>query len=181
MSGGTISGNTSGPCGGGVFVYASGADSSATFTLAGGTISGNTSTNGGGVYVSAYGADSSAEFTMLGGTISGNSGHGGGVGVAASGTARSAGFAMGGGTISGNTASYGGGVVLSGAATLKKAPVPPATTSGVIYGSDASAGLKNTALNTGHAVVAGSKKRDTTAGETDTLDSTVEGPEGGWD
>ncbi|MDR2194057.1 MAG: InlB B-repeat-containing protein [Treponema sp.] len=80
-----------------------------------------------------------------GSKISGNStsSHGGGVYVSG-GT-----FTMSGGEISGNTASsYGGGVYVSYGGTFTK------QTGGTVYGSDASATLKNTASGTsyGHAV-----------------------------
>jgi hypothetical protein len=181
MSGGEISGNTAASSGGGVYV------SGGTFTMSGGEISGNTvsssssSSYGGGVYV--Y---SSGTFTMSGGTISGNtaayspynSSYGGGVYVYSSGT-----FTMSGGTISGNTAtayssyhsSYGGGVYSAGTFTKQGG--------GVIYGSNASSSLKNTAGNdsNGHAVYANGKKRNTTANASVNLDSSVSGSAGGWE
>jgi hypothetical protein len=53
---------------------------------------------------------------------------------------------------------------------------------GIIYGSDASASLRNTASSGyGHAVYANGKKRDSTAGVGVTLDSTVSGSAGGWE
>jgi uncharacterized repeat protein (TIGR02543 family) len=180
MSGGTISGNTttaSYSYGGGVYVASSGA-----FTLTSGTISGNTASGstygcGGGVYVANDGT-----FTMSGGTISSNTtaaggiSAGGGVYVASSGT-----FTMNGGIISGNTASRsgstGGGVYAYG--TFIK------QSGGIIYGSNASDGLKNTAgsASGGHAVYGalGGKKRNSTAGEGVTLDSRVSGTAGGWE
>ncbi|MDR1220885.1 MAG: InlB B-repeat-containing protein [Treponema sp.] len=164
MSGGTISGNTA-SVGGGVYV------SSGTFTMSGGTISGNTASNtGGGVYV--Y----SGTFTMSGGTISGNiasSAGGGGGGVYVySGT-----FTMSGGTISGNTASNaGGGVLVDGAGMFIK------QSGGIIYGSDASDSLKNTAASYGHAVYSsGGKERNTTAGTGVILNSGTSGSSGGWE
>jgi hypothetical protein len=51
---------------------------------------------------------------------------------------------------------------------------------GIIYGSDASGNLKNTAGN-GHAVYAYGRRRDTTAGEGVTLNSTKYGSAGGWE
>jgi hypothetical protein len=56
-------------------------------------------------------------------------------------------------------------------------------TGGIIYGSDASGTLKNTASGYvyGHAVYATfNEKRNTTVGEGVTLDSTKSGAEGGW-
>jgi uncharacterized repeat protein (TIGR02543 family) len=202
MNGGTISGNTassaaasfsssfsttSSSYGGGVCV-------NGTFTMSGGAISGNTassassfyysassfSSNGGGVWVSGT-------FTMSGGTISGNtassassfytfSSNGGGVWVGGT-------FTMSGGTISGNTSSSasssGGGVYVRSGSFTKES-------GGIIYGSDADSALKNTTSNGGaygHAVYAyeSSKKRNTTAGEGVTLDSTKSGTEGGWE
>jgi hypothetical protein len=174
MSDGTISGNTaSGGVlsgnGGGVHVYG-------TFTMSGGEISGNTADGGGGVAVSG------GTFTQSGGEISGNTAHGGGgVDVNLSGT-----FTQSGGIISGNTASSvgyyasgGGGVCVVGSNSrfTKQA-------GGIIYGSNADAGLKNTATDgNGHAVYvyvnsSSTKKRNTTAGVGITLDS---GSAGGWE
>jgi TolB-like protein len=156
------SGNSASSNGGGVFVYG-------TFTQSGGTISGNSATWGGGVYV-----DSSGTFTMSGGEISGNSAPwGGGVYVDSSGT-----FTMSGGEISGNSASSnGGGVFVSGRGTFTK------QSGGIIYGSDASGMLKNTATkgnDYGHAVYVSSvsRIRNSTAGVGVTLNS---GFAGGWE
>jgi hypothetical protein len=140
----------------------------------GSKVSGNTSSTtysyGGGMFV--Y----SGTFTMNGGTISGNTSYsyGGGVFVY-NGT-----FTMSGGTMSGNTSSNaGGGVFVDGGGTFTK------QSGGTIYGSDASGLLANTAYSDsyGHAVYVynGSKKRDTTAGEGVTLDSSVSGSSGGWE
>jgi parallel beta-helix repeat protein len=142
----------------------------------GGAISGNTTSSsysyGGGVAV-----NSSGTFTMSGGTISGNTvsdSSGGGVYVNSSGT-----FTMSGGAISGNTASYGGGVFVSSSGTFTK------QAGGIIYGSNATSALKNTAYSDyyGHAVYANSssKRRDTTVGVGATLDSTKSGAAGGWE
>ena len=109
---------------------------------------------------------------MTAGTISGNTASDGG-GVMVSGT-----FTMNGGTISSNTANIysGGGVYVGSSGTFTKS-------SGIIYGSNASAALKNTASRDGHAVYvySSSKKRDTTAGEGVSLDSEVSGSAGGWE
>ncbi|MDR1175656.1 MAG: hypothetical protein LBK83_09350 [Treponema sp.] len=159
-------------------------DSGSTLEMKSGSkISGNSHTAsgsyfvyGGGVYVSG------GTFTMSGGEISGNSvfgasfqDYGGGVYVD-SGT-----FTMNGGEISGNAASgifgSGGGVCVGGG-TFTKQP------GGIIYGSNADSSLKNTAYggNYGYAVyVSSSKKRNTTAGEGVTLDSTKDGAAGGWE
>jgi hypothetical protein len=163
MSGGIINGNTATSAGG---VYVTGA--STTFTMSGGTINGNTaSTSGGGVFVAGY-----SDFTMSGGAISGNTAatlFGGGVYVAGY-----SGFTISGGTISGNTAAdSGGGVyVVIGGNFVKN-------TGSIIYGSDGEGVLENSAGN-GHAVYvdSGPKKRDTTAGETVALDSSVSA---GWE
>jgi uncharacterized repeat protein (TIGR02543 family) len=168
MHGGEISGNTSG-MGTGVYIKSGG-----TFTMSNGKISGNTSTsNGGGVVVSATGT-----FTMSNGEISGNTSTKEGGGVYVSGGT----FEMSGGTISGNTStnststSNGGGVYVSGTFTK--------TLNGIIYGSNATDALKNTAgSGIGHAVYvnSGSKRRDTTAGESVTLNSATSGTAGGWE
>jgi hypothetical protein len=170
MNGGEISGNTA-DYGGGVHIYGT----YGTFTMNGGEISGNTASPGGGVYIS------DGTFTMSGGKISGNtaSNWGGGGVYVGDGT-----FTMNGGEISGNTtASYGGGGVYVGDGAFTKSG------NSTIYGSNASAALKNTAENDsyGHAVYvyvySGSQdqKRNTTAGPGVTLDSRKEGSAGGWE
>jgi hypothetical protein len=114
-----------------------------------------------------------------GSKISGNintavSSKGGGVVVNSNGT-----FTMNGGEISGNTASSGGGVYVNAGGTFAKQP------GGTIYGSGVGANA-NTATNGdsyGHAAyVDGSpaKKRNTTAWGV-ALDSTKDGPAGGWE
>jgi hypothetical protein len=198
MSDGEISGNTASATsyysgGGGVYVA-----SGSTFTMSGGTINGNKAvssyhSSGGGVQVDGT-------FTMSNGTISGNnvSNRGGGVCVT-NGT-----FTMNGGTISSNTATYdGGGVRLeSGTFTMKQGAISGNTASsgggvsvasgtftkqsgGIIYGSDESSSLKNTASSDsyGHAVYvsSGSKKRNSTAGVGVTMDSMTTGTDGGWE
>ena len=171
MNGGTISGNTaatasSGGSGGGVHV------TGGTFTMNGGVISGNTAPqDGGGVFINAEGT-----FTMNGGIISGNTArlYGGGVFSSVNGT-----FTMHGGTISGNTAFYGGGV--SGGTFQKLPPVGEGQNSGIIYGNGAVGNdangvpLQNTALSNGygHAVFIYAGVRDTTAGQTDRIDTTT--------
>jgi uncharacterized repeat protein (TIGR02543 family) len=165
MKGGTIKDNTNTTSsGGGVY--------GGTFTMAGGTISGNTASSspGGGVYGDT--------FTMTGGTISGNTASdGGGVYVWNDNTST-----MTGGTIAGNTApSYGGGVNVGSYGTFTK------QSGGIIYGPDADdVALRNTAVSDtyGHAVYVRSspdKRRNTTAGEGVTLDSTKDGAAGGWE
>jgi hypothetical protein len=168
-----------------VYVFASGNGATADFTIEGGTISGNTGLGGGGVAVCGS-AGGTSTFTMNGGTISNNetSGRGGGVDVWAS--LGFVYFTMCGGTISGNTASgSGGGVSVytdPGTATFKKADADDGD-SGVIYGSNADAVLKNTAGGNGDAVYveSGPKKRNSTAGPDVTLDSDISGAGGGWD
>jgi TolB-like protein len=211
MNGGIISDNTAtanskSPAASSVsrsYAAGGGVSVDGTFTMAGGTISSNTASNsstassnsesfsvsyGGGVSVSG------GTFTMAGGTISGNTAnsssnsnssiYGGGVFVYGSGT-----FTMAGGTISGNTASTdsksadskGGGVYVFGTFTKQSG--------GVIYGSNASASLKNTVTSgdaNGHAVYfhisdSSNRKRNSTAGAGVTLNSNVSGSVGGWE
>jgi uncharacterized repeat protein (TIGR02543 family) len=137
----------------------------------GSKISGNTSSSGGGGVYVYYGT-----FTMSGGEISGNtSSSGGGVYVYYST------FTMSGGEISSNTSSsYGGGVYISNGTFAKQS-------GGIIYGSNESSSLKNTATSGdsyGHAVYVNSsptKIRNTTAGYGVTLDSSISGAAGGWE
>jgi hypothetical protein len=146
------------------------------------TGNGNTTTAsanaGGGVLVDG------GTLVMTGGTISGNTLSnltfgGGGVRLANSGT-----FIMSGGTISDNKATNGGGVYLMSGTFIKK-PADGSSSSGVIYGNDADpSSLQNTAANgNGHAVyyAGSSKKRDSTADEGDSMDSTKTGADGGWE
>jgi hypothetical protein len=169
MSGGTISGNS-----GGVSVYGGG-----SFTMSGGTISGNSSSNSGGGVVVHGGS-----FSMSGGIISGNSFFSGG-GVYMYGGS----FNMSGGTISGNSASGGGGggVYVGSSSTFTK-------TGGTIYGYTAGDSNSNVVKDssgvvlihyiTGHAVYVESspvKRRETTAGPGDNLDSRRSGSAGGWE
>jgi predicted outer membrane repeat protein len=183
MNGGTISGNTSGS-GGGVYVLG-------TFTMSGGIISENISTdNGGGVYVDGTFTMSEGDingnttgingdgggvyvkgtFTMSGGRVSGNTGHfGGGVNATT--------FTMRGGVISRNTARYSGGGVWVNNGTFTKSGG-----GGVIYGSNAEYDQANRASSDyGHAVSSGRKKRNTTARAATAMDSTKDGPAGGWE
>jgi hypothetical protein len=162
----TFNGNT-----GSKFPFIKVADGGTFILGAGATIGNNKNTttggDGGGVYVADGGT-----FILRGGTISGNTtatGNGGGVFVEDNGT-----FIMEDGAISGNTATggNGGGVYLEGNATFIK-------TGGNIYGTgDAYA---NTAVD-GSAVYVegGAKKRNATADESTTMDSTKDGPAGGW-
>jgi hypothetical protein len=164
--GSKITGNTA-SYGGGVYVsrtsnYYDPDEIDGRFTMDGGEISRNTASNGGGVSV-AHGT-----FTMSNGEISGNSASSGGGVYVSSGT-----FTMDGGEISGNSASSNGGGVCG---SISK------QSGGVIYGSDASGELKNTAGRDGHAVyVSTGQIRNTTAGSGVTLDSGISGPYGGWE
>jgi hypothetical protein len=164
MNGGTITDNTAAVMGmgNGAGVYA------VTFVMNDGVISGNAEArDGGGIYAGT--------FTMTGGTVSTNSSvqSGGGVYVTTSCT-------MTGGTISGNTAHSGGGVYVYIAVFTK--------TGGIIYGSNAPDGQENTAIGgdgSGRAVLVstriGSKKRNTTARASTAMDSSKDGPAGGWE
>jgi hypothetical protein len=145
-----------------------------TFIMDGGTITkSSTGSYGGGVYVNG------GTFTMNAGIIDDNSAgyYGGGV-YLSGGT-----FAMKGGTINNNTASYGGGVYVSGGNFTK--------TGGIISGSDATgtneygspliANIANS-FSAGYAVyVSDGKKRNTTAGYYDQLNSSQSGSVGGWE
>ena len=130
----------------------------------------------GGVYLFTDGT-----FTMNGGTISGNSASVGAEDMLAAGGVYVSGgvFTMNGGEISDNTSYYAGGVCV-GSGTFTKS-------GGTIYGSNASSSLKNTATassNYGHAVYVNSspaKKRNTTAGASVTLNSSLSGSSGGWE
>jgi len=163
MNGGEISGNS----GGGVYMNSGG---SSSFTINGGKISGNTAVNGGGVYKSNNGTFtmnggeisnnttigdgsgvylSSGTFTMNGGKIFNNTTNGStsdGGGVFVSSTAI---FIMKNGEISGNTATrYGGGVRTEYSYYSYTDSHNSGTFlmgGGVIYGNNATAGLKNTA------------------------------------
>ncbi|MDR0443672.1 MAG: fibronectin type III domain-containing protein [Treponema sp.] len=194
--GAKITGNNAGNTqGGGINVQSSG-----TLTLNGGIISGNTANNGGGGMCifgnavihsgkingnedkSGYGGGGIFVFTngtliMHNGTISGNTAarFGGGVYVYSSGASS---FTMHGGVISGNTSKEGGGGVQSSHGTFKKQPSGGGQNSGIIYGSEAAGvdadgkSLKNTSGNNGHAVYS-TLKRNTTAGQTDHIDTTT--------
>ena len=169
MNNGEISDNIS-PNGGGVY-------SDGIFTMEGGLISSNTSMYGGGVLISVSGT-----FNMNNGEISGNKANQGG-GVYSKGT-----FNMSGGNIFSNTASeYGGGVHMTGtdASFIK-------TDGGTItgYASDTAKGnaVKNGSgvaqSGKGHTVYVDSspvKRRETTAGPTVNIDTSVSGSAGGWE
>jgi hypothetical protein len=174
--GGTISGNTtSSYYGGGVFVEG------------GGTISGNTAvgyTHGGGVYVEG------GTFTMSGGEISGNTASSSSPSFSSpsfsspsfSFSSPSFSFSSPSFSFSYYPFSYGGGVYVYSGGTFTK------QSGGIIYGSNATSALKNTAYSDsyGHAVYvriseSSGKKRNTTGGVGGTLDSTKSGSAGGWE
>ncbi|MDR1218146.1 MAG: carbohydrate-binding domain-containing protein [Treponema sp.] len=167
MNGGEISGNSA--------IHSSGAFVAGTFTMNGGAISGNSASQyvGGGVGIHAYGT-----FTMNGGVVSGNSAKTSGGGVYIDGV-----FILNDGTISGNSASEGGGVGMGYSGVFIK------QAGGIIYGSNASGTLKNTATRGnryGHAVfiyVEGSpnKSRNSTAGSGVMLNGRISGSAGGWE
>jgi hypothetical protein len=184
MTGGKVSGNTSGRAdyandgnGGGVFIGGNTIivggniiEQSATFILTNGEISGNIAImSGGGVFVSAYG-----DFIMSGGEISGN-------------TAR-------GDHGSGYDSTGGGGVFVAIDGMFRKEPVPPGSASGIVYGfsegdpkSNKTIDYESNYINYGHAVFVNYGPaeywwRTLTAGENDSLDSTKTKDEGGgWD
>jgi hypothetical protein len=135
MNGGEISGNTiSGVQGGGVFVLG-------TFTMNDGTISSNTaSSSGGGVCVNGI-------FTMNGGKITGNSSSDGG-GVCIFGGM----FFMNGGEITANSASSTGGGVYVYSSYNAVNDGAFIMSGGVIYGSNATASIRNTAKSNGAAL-----------------------------
>jgi len=173
MNGGSISGNSSNGGGGGISV------DGGAFTMNGGKITGNsatgtaTNTGGGGVRFS------SGSFIMYGGVISGNTSarYGGGVYVYNPGNYPT--FIMHGGIISGNTASTTGGGVEAFYGTFRKQPLN-GQNSGIIYGAEETGvdadgiPLRNYANVRHHVVATGlSRQRNTTAWETDHIDTTT--------
>jgi hypothetical protein len=158
MNGGEISGNTATNAGGGVHV------TNGTFTMNGGMISKNTA-RGGGIFVG------SGTVTMNDGTIRGNNSDSQGGGVEVSGGT----FTMHGGIINGNTASNVGGGVFSSGTFKKLPPSGGGQNSGIIYGSEATGvdvdgiPLKNNGYGT--AVFTNSRYRNTTADQTDQIDT----------
>ena len=171
MSNGTISGNTGGGVSTETFTMSNGTISgntgtgvsAGTFTMNGGTISGNTSR---GVYVTT--------FTMSNGTISGNTGGGVSAGT----------FTMSGGEISGNTAEwYGGGVCVERGTFTKTSGIITGYASDTVNGNVVKDDTGTVVNDSGHAVYvsAYSKRRETTAGPSDNLDSSVAGTAGGWE
>jgi len=138
--------------------YFHGVQSSGTFIMNGGTINGNV---GSGVFLSG------GSFTMNDGTISNNrANQGGGVNI------ENGSFTMNGGTISGNASlGYGGGgvCVTFGSGYFTK-------TGGTI--DDTNSATEGTVAYVNSIPP---KVRNTTAGPTDNLDSTVAGSTGGWE
>jgi len=157
INGGEISGNTA-SIGGGICIF-----SSIPATINGGKITGNTA-RGGGIFISGEGA-----VIMNGGIISGNNSNNQSGGVEVQGT-----FTMYGGIISGNSASgSSGGTFVYG--TFKKLPPTDGQNSGIIYGSEA-IGFDADGVplkNTGSAIYTSNYRRNTTAGETDQIDTTT--------
>jgi len=183
--------------GGGGVCVASGA-----FTMSGGKISRNTASSGSGGGVFARGT-----FAITGGEISENVAYFSGGGVSFNGGV----FEMTGGKISRNTASSGGGVYASfenSSFTMTDGEISKniafesgggmhfhggvifTKTGGTIYGytdgddncnvvKDSNGIVRD---NRGHAVFSGSNKyRETTAGPSVNLDSTIPGSAGGWE
>jgi hypothetical protein len=164
MSNGEVSGYSQG-----VVVLKNG-----TFTIGGGKVSNNSR----GVYVK------SGIFTISGGEISGNTSNGG-VYVGQEGT-----FTMSGGEVSGNTSYYlGGGVYVEQGGTFTK------KNGGTIYGYTSENNKSNVVkdssgtveYNHGSAVCAWPNNshlyniRNTTAGPSVNLDSSLDGSNGGWE
>ena len=165
MNGGTIIGNTTSVHGGGISV------AGGTFIMNSGTISGNTArAYGGGISI-----PNSGTVIINGGTISGNTAGTSGGGISAeNGT-----VTMYGGVISGNTASTGGGILVFNG-IFRKLPSGDGQNSGIIYGNEETGvdahgiPLKNTVSGSyGHSVYSSSWRRNTTAGQTDYIDSTT--------
>jgi hypothetical protein len=182
MDGGTIAGNQVSLLGGALQVFYA-----AKVIINNGVISNNTaSTTGGGISIS----HDLTSVIMNGGSILGNTaGDGGGVCVN-TGYGGTPSFTMTGGTRAENQAGpYGGGVyVMSGGVFTKQPSTPPDATSGVIYGYDPANPSSNKVqgsliieVDHGHAVyVSAAKKRETTVGPDQHLDSAVAGTAGGW-
>jgi len=174
MNGGEISGNTitstSNGLGGGVYNHRG------SFTMNDGKITGNTASSSSSSY-SGFGGGVCSGFVFLyGGEISGNTApYGGGIYINMSFT-----VTMCGGTISGNNANYYGGGIYVNEGYFKKMPPSGSQNSGIIYGSDAvglnadGMPLKNTGVgNAFYSQVSPRWYRNTTAGETDQIDTTT--------
>jgi hypothetical protein len=162
MTGGTISGNTNGNAGGGVY-------NAGTFNITGGNISGNNANYGGGV-------NNDGTFNMRGGTISNNTATRNGGGVNNGGT-----FTMGNGNITGNTAGQNGGGINAGWGFTK--------TGGTITGHTTDQNNGNVVRDDGgvlarrgHAVwVNENRRRERTAGTDIRMNSNTDGTAGGWE
>jgi hypothetical protein len=148
MDGGLITTNTAVKTGGGVQVMGG------KFELNGGDIinnvvtTGNGNRGGGGIFAEESYYSIPSTFTMNGGMVSDNTvengGGGGGIGIW-EGT-----FTMNAGVISGNSSNDNDGKTVAGGVYLFDATKSVFTmTGGVIYGSDAGAGVENTVTSTG--------------------------------
>jgi uncharacterized repeat protein (TIGR02543 family) len=124
MTAGTVTRNTSGSVGGGVYLYSPTGLNNTKFELRGGTITGNTSQittlGGGGIY-----ANTGTAVTISGGTVNTNTAYyGGGVYIASG-----ASLSMSGGTVTGNNVSRdGGGVYNAGTFTMSGTAVVSSNT-----------------------------------------------------
>jgi hypothetical protein len=165
MNGGMIRGNNANESGGGIFV------NSGTVTMNGGTISKNNARYGGGIH--ALNSIVIINDGIITGNTANRGGNGGGIYVNSDAI-----VTMHGGTIGGNTGSGVG--IFEG--VFKKLPFTGGgQNSGIIYGSEATGvdadgvPLKNTSTNNqGHAVYTSTTRmRNTTAGQTDHIDSTT--------
>jgi len=160
LHGGIISNNKTQQSGGGICSWYG------IITINGGVISGNTATGIGGGICST--SNINTGLTMYDGIISGNiASKGGGIYLAG-------GYGyltMYDGIISGNTASAGGGVYVEG--VFRKQPNGSGQNSGIIYGFEViEDDLDGVPLkNNGGAIVTTTWKRNTTAWETDHIDT----------
>jgi predicted outer membrane repeat protein len=140
-----------------------------------GKISGNTARNqGGGICVDT------STFTMNGGEISGNKAdYGGGVSVYFG----NATFSMNGGEIFGNTTTSAGGGVYVRHNFIKSGGTITGYASDTVRGNVVKNSSDVVQSNRGHAVYVESpvRRRETTAGPGDNMDSTKTGAAGGWE
>jgi len=143
-----------------------------TFTMSGGKITGNTASisSGGGVKdAKSYGGGvsvSSGTFIMKGGEITGNT----------TSSVNNYGYPI----VTPIVNSYGGGVNVYGGSFTKSGGIITGYISDMVSGNVVK---ENNAVqnNRGHAVYAGSKCRETTAGSGINLDSSKTGAAGGWE
>jgi len=164
MTNGKITDHTISRSGGGVYL------NKGIFTMSGGGIYGNTTSgSGGGVF-------SSGTFTMSGGEIFGNTASIYGGGVFSSGT-----FIMSGGEIFGNTANFSGGGVSVGGTFTKTGGTITGYVSDQVNGNVVKDSSGNIVSDSGHAVYAGNKRKETTAGPGVNLSSGNGTFSGGWD